>query len=302
VTAPGEWLNYNHLYYFWMVAREGTIARAAARLHLTHPTVSAQLKALEDALGERLFTRQGRRLVLTEVGRVVQRYAEEIFSLGGEMVDTVRGRPTGKPERLAIGVADAVPKLLVGMLVEPLRRAGTPVHLVCREDRPERLIAELASHVLDLVVTDAPLPPGAPIRAGTHLLGECGTTFFAPAGLDVPRHRFPRCLDGLPLVLPTWDTASRRDLESWFEAVGVRPRVVAEVEDSALLLTLGRAGWGAFPAPAAVAGAVRAPGKVRVLGTAADVRARFYAFTAERKIRNQAVAAIWDAARDRLFA
>ncbi len=302
MTPPLEWLNYHHLLYFWMVAREGTIAQAATKLRLTHPTISTQIKQLEDTLGEPLFVRQGRRLVLTEVGHVVQRYAEEIFSLGRELVDTVRGRPTGQPERLSIGVADAVPKLLTRMLLEPLRKGGAPVHLMLREDRSERLLADLAAHVVDVVVSDAPLPAGSGVRAWSHLLGECGTSFFAAASLDIARRGFPKNLDGAPVVLPTWESPLRRALEEWFEATGVRPRVVAEVEDSALLKTIGEAGWGIFAAPTPLAAHIRAQHEVALIGSTDDVRQRFYALTAERRIKNEAVAAIRETARTRLFA
>ncbi|MCE9572275.1 MAG: transcriptional activator NhaR [Deltaproteobacteria bacterium] len=302
MTQPLEWLNYHHLLYFWMVAREGTIAQAATKLHLTHPTISTQIKQLEDVLGERLFVRQGRRLVLTEVGHVVQRYAEEIFSLGRELVDTVRGRPTGQPERLSIGVADAVPKLLTRMLLEPLRRGGAAVHLILREDRPERLLADLAAHTVDVVVSDAPLPVGSGVKAYSHLLGECGTSFFAASSLDVARRGFPKNLDGAPMVLPTWESPLRRALEEWFARNDVHPKVVAEVEDSALLKTIGEAGWGVFAAPTALAPQIRGQYEVVLLGSTDDVRERFYAITAERRIKNQAVAAIRETARTRLFA
>lgn len=299
--SPLEWLNYQHLHYFWVVAREGTISRASQKLRLTHPTISTQIKVLEEALGEKLFERQGRGLVMTEVGHVVYRYAEEIFSLGSEMLDTVKGRPTGKPQRLVIGIADSVPKLLVQMLLEPLR-AGEPMHLVCREDRPERLLADLAAHVIDVVVSDCPLPAGTTVKAWCHLLGECGVTFFAPKALGINRRGFPNNLDGAPMVLPTWDSASRRALEEWFERLKIRPKVVAEIEDSALLKTLGHAGWGVFPAPSAVAASVRAQYDVAIVGATNDVCERFYAITTERRIKNPAVAAIQHTARVRLFA
>ena len=302
MSPPLEWLNYHHLHYFWMVAREGTIARASEKLRLTHPTISTQIKVLEDAMGEQLFARQGRRLVLTEVGQVVYRYAEEIFSLGREMLDTVKGRPTGKATRLVVGVADSVPKLLVGKLLEPLRRSVQPIHLVCREDRPERLLVELATHMVDVVVSDAQVPPGSGVKAWSHLLGECGVTFFAAAELGLSRRGFPQCLDGAPVVLPTWNTVSRQALEAWFERLKSRPKVVAEVEDSALLKTFGQAGWGAFPAPSALTGSVRAKYGVAAIGTTDDVRERFYAITTERRIKNPAVAAIQQAAQQRLFA
>lgn len=301
MTQPLEWLNYHHLHYFWMVAREGTIARAAEKLRLTHPTVSTQIKVLEDAIGEKLFERQGRRLVLTEVGHVVNRFAEEIFSLGREMLDTVKGRPTGKPPRLVIGVADSVPKLLVGRLLEPMRELAQPPHIICREDRPERLLAELAVHMIDVVVSGSPAPIGSGIKVWSHLLGECGVAFFAAPALGISRRSFPRCLDGAPMVLPTANAVSRRALEEWFDSLKLRPNVVAEVEDSALLKTLGQAGWGVFPAPSAIIDSVQEQYRVAAIGTTEEVRERFYAITAERKIKNPSVVAIQEGARERLF-
>ena len=301
MSTPMEWLNYHHLHYFWMVAREGTITRASEKLHLTHPTISTQIKVLEDAMGEKLFERQGRRLVLTEVGRVVYRYAEEIFSLGREMIDTVKGRPSGKPQRLIVGIADSVPKLLVGKLLDPLRRSGDPFHVVCREDRPERLIADLATHGIDVVVSDAPLPTGSGVKAWSHLLGECGVTFFAAASLGISRRGFPQNLDQAPMVLPAWDSVSRRGLEEWFERSKIRPRVVAEIEDSALLKTFGEAGWGVFPVVSALAADVRSHYGVAVVGATDEIRERFYAISTERRIKNPAVAAIQEAARLKLF-
>ncbi len=301
MSTPMEWLNYHHLHYFWMVAREGTIARASEKLHLTHPTISTQIKVLEDAMGEKLFERQGRRLVLTEVGRVVYRYAEEIFSLGREMIDTVKGRPTGKPQRLVVGVADSVPKLLVGKLLEPLRRSSDPIHVVCREDRPERLIVDLATHVIDVIVSDVPLPAGSGVKAWSHLLGECGVTFFAAAALGIGRRGFPQNLDCAPMVLPTWDSMSRRALEEWFERSKIRPKVVAEIEDSALLKTLGEAGWGVFPVPSALAADVRSHYNVAAVGSTDDIRERCYVISTERRIKNPAVVAIQEAARLKLY-
>jgi LysR family transcriptional activator of nhaA len=301
MTQPLEWLNYHHLHYFWMVAREGTIARAAERLRLTHPTVSTQIKVLEDAIGEKLFERHGRRLVLTEVGHVVNRYAEEIFSLGREMLDTVQGRPTGKPPRLVVGVADSVPKLLVGRLLEPMREPPHPTHVVCREGRPERLLAELATHEIDVVVSGSPAPAGSGIKVWSHLLGECGVSFFAAPALGMSRRGFPRSLDGAPIVLPTANAVLRQALEEWFDRLKLRPNVVAEVEDSALLKALGQAGWGVFAAPTALVDSVQEQYGVSVIGTTEEVRERFYAITAERKIKNPAVVAILGRAREQLF-
>jgi LysR family transcriptional activator of nhaA len=297
-----EWLNYHHLLYFWTVAREGSVTRASQQLRLAQPTVSGQLKALEDALGERLFERTGRRLVLTDVGRVVFRYADEIFSLGRELQDTLKGRPTGRPVRFTVGVADAVPKLVAYRLLLPALSLPEPVHVVCREDKPERLIAELAAHSLDLVISDGPLGAGAKVKAYSHLLGETPVGIFGADALAAAHRRgFPRSLEGAPLLLPTESSSLRRSLDQWLDAEGIRPRVVGEFEDSALLKTFGQAGLGLFPAPLAIEAEVRAQFGVKLVGRVDAVKERFYALSVERKLKHPAVLAISETARRKLF-
>lgn len=297
-----EWLNYHHLHYFWAVAREGGLVAAAKALHVSHPTLSAQIHALEDHLGEKLFTKVGRKLALTEMGRMVYRYAEEIFTLGREMVDTVHGRSTGKPLRLEVGVADVVPKLVVLRLLQPAMALAEPVRLVCREDSYEMLLADLALHALDLVIADAPVPPGSNIRAFNHLLGETQISFFARKDLARRYRRgFPRSLDGAPMLLPLEQLTLRRSLNQWFERNDIVPRVTAELEDSALLAVFGAEGVGIFPAPSAVEKEVIAQHRVGLVGRADSVRERYYAISVERKLRNPAVLAICDAARQDLF-
>ena len=297
------WLNYHHLLYFWVVAREGSIVRASKVLRLSHPTISAQIRTLESALGEQLFQRVGRRLVLTDVGRVTLRYADDIFATGRELLDTIRGRPTGHPVQLRVGVADVLPKLVVRRLLEPARHLGEPVRLVVRDDKPDRLFADLAQYQLDVVLADAPLGPGAAIRAYNHVLGEAEVGIFAAKRL-VPRlrRRFPRSLHGAPMILPTETATVRRALEEWFDREGIRPQVVAEFEDSALLKVFGEDGLGAFPAPVVVAAELRRQHGVSLVGRIRAVRERFWAITVERRIRNPAVAAICEKARSDLFA
>jgi LysR family transcriptional activator of nhaA len=297
-----EWLNYHHLLYFWMVVREGGVARASEQLRLAQPTISGQVRALEEALGEKLFTRSGRGLVPTEVGRLVYRYADEIFSLGRELMDTLKDRPTGRPLRLVVGVADAVSKLIAYRLIEPALRLPEGVHIVCREGKPDRLLAELSVHGVDLVLSDAPLSPSVRVRAFSHLLGECGVTFFATAAVARPlRRRFPRSLAGQAMLLPTDNTMLRRALDQWFEAEGIRPRVSGEFEDSALMKVFGEAGGGVFAAPSVIEEEVQRQYGVTVLGRTEAVRERFYAITVERKIKHPAVAAISEQARTKLF-
>jgi LysR family transcriptional regulator, transcriptional activator of nhaA len=294
-------LNYHHLRLFWVVAKEGGVSRASQQLRLAHPTVSAQIHALEEALGAPLFTRVGRRLVLTDVGRLVYRYADDIFALGRELVDAVNGKPTGRPVVLEVGICDALSKLVVRRLLEPALHLPEAVRMVCREDRHDRLLAELASHSLDVVLTDAALPPGSGVRAYHHILGECGVTFFATSELAGRHGRdFPSSLDGAPLLLPA-GSALRTALDEWFDAKGVRVRVTAEFEDSSLLETFGQDGVGIFPSPSVVENAVARLHNVAVVGRTDDVRERFYAISGERRIRNAAVAAICGSARDELF-
>ncbi|MBI4264819.1 MAG: transcriptional activator NhaR [Acidobacteria bacterium] len=298
-----EWLNYHHLLYFWMVAREGTVARASKQLGLAQPTISGQLRTLESSLNEKLFVRSGRHLVLTEMGQTIYRYADEIFSLGRELQATLKGRPANnRPVRLMVGIANFVPKLVVSRLLEPAMTLPEPVRLVCREGRPERLLAELAVHNLDVVVADTPVPPTVKIRAFSHLLGECGVTLFGTEAL-ARRYRkgFPRSLDGAPLLMPTDTSALRHSLDDWFHAEQIRPNVLGEFDDSTLLKAFGQAGWGLFPAPAAIAHDVIRQHNVVRLGQLDSVRARFYAISGERKLRHPALVAISAGARRDLF-
>ena len=297
------WLNYHHLLYFWTVAREGSITRAAGALHLTQPAISAQLRTLEQALGEKLFERRGRHLALTDTGRLVYRYAEEIFSIGRELQETLAGRPTGRPPRLVVGVVDSMPKLLIYRLLEQVVRGAEPVRLVLREGRMDPLLADLAIHAVDVVLSDAPVPPTVRIKAFSHLLGECGVTIFGtPALFEAHRRRFPVSLDGAPFLLPMEGTTLRRSLDSWFGELEIRPNMVAEIEDSAVLKVFGQAGVGLFAAPTAVEREVRRQYGVRVVGRVEAIRERFYAISAERRIRHPAVLAISTSARRELFA
>jgi LysR family transcriptional activator of nhaA len=298
-----EWLNYHHLLYFHTVAREGSVTRASKMLRLSQPTLSGQIRKLEDSLGEKLFARQGRGLVLTDTGRIVYRYADEIFSTGREMMDALRGRPTRRPARLLVGIADVMPKLVSHRLLEVALRLPEPVQLLVREGKTEDLLASLATQAFDLVLTDAPLGPQTRVRAFNHLLGECDVTFFAVPGLASRyRRRFPKSLDGAPMLLPTGNTVLRHSLEQWFDSIDVHPRLVAEIEDSALLKVFGQQGGGIFPAPTVVAGDVRRRYAVASVGQTDSVRERFYAISVERRIRHPAIAAILESARRRVFA
>lgn len=297
-----EWLNYHHLYYFWTVAREGSISKACDQLYVAQPTISAQIAALEKSLGDKLFTRTGRSLLLTDTGRLVYRYAEEIFSLGRELSDAVKGRPIGRPMRLVVGVADVLPKLVAYRLLEPAMRLTQPVQLICREGPPERLMAELSVYGLDLVLSDAPVGPQVKVRAFSHLLGESGISFFAEPKLAAAYRRgFPRSLHGAPFLLPSPHTSLRRSLDAWFEAQDVRPVVKAEFEDGALLKTFGQTGIGLFPASTVVENDVRRQYGVRLVGRTDAIREQFFAISVERRLRHPAVVALTEQARRHLF-
>ncbi len=299
-----EWLNYHHLLYFWVVAKEGSIARASQELRLAHPTISGQIHRLEEVLGEKLFERRGRRLVLTEAGRLAYRYSDEIFSLGREFMDTLKGRASGRPLRLVVGVADVLSPSLVRRFLEPAFRLDPSVQVVCRADKSvAEFLAELALHRVDVLIADGPAAAGSPVRAFNHFLGECGTSFFASPKLGGSvRRKFPRSLDGAPFLLPGAPSMVRRALEQWFDAESIRPRIVAECDDSALAKDLGKEGMGVFAAPTIVEAEVRQQYRVRVVGRSPDVRQQFYAISVERKIKHPAVMAICQAARQEIFA
>ena len=295
-------LNYKHLEYFWAVAREGSVTRAAESLFVSQPAISSQIRKLENQLGEKLFEKSGRALELTAMGRVVFGYADEIFSLGRELTQTIRGQPTERPLRLAVGVAQALPKLAAYQLVAPVLEMDRPVRLVFREDQPDRLFSELALHSLDLVLTDSPLPESINIKAYNHPLGECGVSFMGTPGLAKRfRNGFPDSLDEAPLLLPTSNTMLRRALDRWFEEKGIRPLTVAEIEDSAVLKVFGQEGAGLFAVPTVVEERVRDQYGVELVGREDSVRERFYGISAERRIKHPAVVAITEAARQHLF-
>ena len=297
-----EWLNYHHLLYFWVVAREGSVAKASEELRLAQPTISGQIRALETSLGEKLFQRAGRGLVLTEFGRMVYQQANEIFTLGRELMETVNGRPTGRPLRFAVGVADVVPKLVAYRLLEPALRLPEPIRIVCREDKPDPLLADLATHKLDIVLSDAPVSPTVKVRAFNHLLGECGVAVYGtPELARAHRRRFPASLDGAPVLLPSDGTALRRSLDAWFAARELRPAVVGEFDDAALSKAFAQAGAGLVAVPEIIGEAVTRQYGLRRIGALDDVRERFYAISVDRKLKHPAVVAISEAARETVF-
>jgi len=298
-----EFLNFHHLRYFWVVAREGGLTKAAAKLHVSQPTISAQIQALEGVLGEKLFRRSGRNLRLTDVGQHVLSYAEEIFSIGQDLVSSVKQRPTSRPLRLHLGVADALPKLVTYRIIEPIFSLEQPVQVSCWETKLSDMLVELAAYRLDIVLADEPASSGVNARIFNHLLGECGVTFCAEATLARKLRRgFPKSLNGAPALLPMANTGLRRSIEKWFHANGIRPRLVGEFEDPALLHVFAFHGLGFIPVATLVAKEAATRFGFGVVGRTDACRQRFYAITPERKLTHPVVTAITSDARSRLFA
>lgn len=292
-------INYKHLHYFLLVAKEGSIARASERLHVTPQTISGQLSLLEEQMSQKLFNRVGRKLELTETGRLVLSYAEEIFSLGGELEEAVRNLPADRPMVFKVGVTDVVPKSIAHRLLTPALQLPEPLRIVCKEGPIDSLLTELALHRVDLVIADAPMPSGIYVTGFNHHLGECGITFFASRQLaDKLDDSFPQCLSGMPMLLPGETTVVRNRLLNWFDQQRIHPLVVGEFDDSALMKVFGRAGTGIFIAPTPIASEIADQYEVVPIGEAEGVKDNFYAISVERRISHPAVAAITEAARE----
>jgi LysR family transcriptional regulator, transcriptional activator of nhaA len=292
-----EWLNYHHLFYFWVVARTGSIARASEELRLSQPTISNQLKTLEASLGHPLLERRGRGLVLTDVGRTVQRYADDIFRTGRELQQALRGMPVRDRVPFAVGVADVIPKLVAERLLRPAVAAVKDLRLVCREGPLPDLLGALALHELDLVLSDRPAPESVRVRSFGHQLAECGVVLLAAPRLAHLRRGFPGSLEGAPVLLPSTGTVLRRALDGWFAERGVSPVVAGEFDDLALLKAFGARGMGVFPAPAMVEQEVCEQYGVAPVGRVDEVRERFFALTVERRLRHPAAAALAEGGR-----
>jgi len=296
-------LNFKHLHYFFTVAKAGAVNRAAERLHLAPQTLSGQLTQFEARLGIALFRRAGRRLELTETGRVVLSYAEELFQVSAELEEILRGGTDERVFPFRVGVADVVPKSIAHRLLAPALALPEPLRLVCREDRLDRLLAELAIHRLDMVLSDRPMPPGMDVKGYSHPLGECSVAFFATPDLAVRlTGGFPDRLNGAPLLIPGEDSALRAPLTRWLERQGLRPRIVGEFDDSALMKAFGKAGAGIFPAPAATGQETEGQYGVIRLGETSELRERFFAISVERRLTHPAVRAVSEGARAGLFA
>lgn len=295
-------LNLKHLRYFWSVATHGSIARASEVLYLTPQTISGQLRDLEKQVGSKLFRRDGRQLVLTETGRMVFSYADEMFRLGLELQDVLAGRTPGSSITVKVGVAMVVPKLLAYRVLAPVLEMPEPIRLICHEAPLVDLLADLSVHKLDAVLADSPINPALNIRAYNHPLGESGITFFgAPQQAEALKAGFPDALNGVDLLMPSGGSHLRRSLETWFERHAIEPVVVAEFEDRALMKAFGEGGAGVFMTPTAVEQDVLDKYGVAVIGRTEEIKERFYVISAERRIKHPAVTAITESARTGLF-
>ncbi len=297
-----DFLNYHHLRYFWAVAKEGGLTKAALKLRISQPTICAQVQALERALGEKLLRRSGRHLALTETGRQVFSYAEEIFSLGEDLLNSVKARPTARPLRVQVGIVDSLPKLVSYDIIKPVFHLPQAIQVACYEAKAMDLLAQLAAYRLDIVLADEPAPGSANLKAFNHFLGECGISFCAEARLAARLRRgFPRSLHEAPVLLPGAESALRRSLEKWFQDNNVRPRLVAEFDDAALMKVAAADGYGFFPLPSVVASEAIARYGVRLVGTTQSCTQRFYVISAERRLTHPAVVTITARAQESLF-
>jgi LysR family transcriptional activator of nhaA len=297
-----DWLNYHHLLYFWTVGREGTVARASKKLLLAQSTISGQIRALEKSLNTKLFERVGRNLVLTDSGKVVYRYADEIFSLGRDLQATLEGHPDGRMTRLEVGVSDVLPRWIVYLLLQPALELTEQIQLICHDDKTERLLSRLALNELDVVLTDIPAGPLVKIRAYNHLLGDCGVSFLASKKLASKYRRgFPTSLDQAPCLLPLEGTALRRSLDEWFSKLGIRPVIRYEVGDRDLFEVFAEVGAGIFATPTILEQRLRQQFDIQVVGRVEAVREKYYAISTERKLKHPGVIAISEAARQQLF-
>lgn len=293
-----DWLNYHHLRYFWTAAKEGSLARAAAKLHVSQPSISEQIRDLEVALGEKLFRREGRNNVMTDSGQIVFGYAEQIFALGREMTNAVKQGPSAKTLRLYVGVTDSLPKLVTNEILKPVFSMSQTIHVICREGKMEDLLAQLAAHRLDIVLSDEPASSSTNFKTFNHMLGETGTVFCAEKKLAAKLKRgFPKSLNGAPALLPAENSMLRRALETWFRENQIEPRVVGEFEDLALLKIMAAEGRGFIAVPAVAFGDAVAQYGYQSVGQAQKCRVQFHAITAERRIEHPAVRLITSKAR-----
>lgn len=291
-------INFKHLHYFWMVAKQGSITKASEHLHITPQTISGQISLLEEQLGKDLFSKVGRNLALTDTGHMVLSYADEIFSLGSELEQSVRIASTDRTQLLRVGIADSIPKSIAYRLLAPAMALEDPVRLVCKENSVEDLLGELALHKLDLIIADGPIPPHLGVRGFNHFLGECGTSFMAaPKLIEQGEADFPKSLIGAPFLIPSDQSLIQIQLLQWLEKHHIHPKIMGEFDDRALMKTFGQAGAGVFIVPSAIASEVAKQFQVEIIGSSEEIREQFFAIATEQRLSNPAIVAITDAAK-----
>ena len=301
-------LNFKHLRYFWMVAKTGSLARAAEQLHLTPQSISGQLAELEIAMAAKLLKRVGRGVELTEVGRRILNYADEIFTTADDLMAELAEPNKRTAMEFRIGIVDSVGKTVAFQVLEPLLLLEDPIHLVCREGRLAGLLAELAVHKLDLIIADRAMPSKLNVRGYSHLLGESALSFFASRALSKrlqgsdESKGFPELLDRAPMLFPGEDFAIRIRLKQWLESQRLRPVIVGEFDDSALMKEFGQAGAGVFTAPTAMAKRICQRYQVLELGRASTIITQVFAITTERRVKHPALLAIEKAAKSTMVA
>lgn len=292
-------INFKHLHYFWVVAKQGGIGKASEKLHITPQTISGQIQLLEEQFDKALFVKVGRNLKLTDTGRMVLSYADEIFSLGSELEQSVRTASTDRTQLLRVGIADSIPKSIAYRLLAPAMTLEDPVRLVCKENSLEDLLGALALHKLDLIIADGQIPTQLGVRGFNHFLGECGTSFMAsPTLVDTFQTTFPECLAGAPFLIPSDQSLIQIQLLQWLEKHNIHPKITGEFDDRALMKTFGQAGVGVFIVPSAIAEEVAEQFKVEIIGNTEEIREQFYAISTDQRLSNPAIIAINDAAKD----
>jgi len=295
-------MNYKHLHYFWMVAHEGSIVKASEKLHVTPQTISGQLSLLEERIGNALFDKVGRGLQLTETGRLVLRYADDIFELGRELNDVLRGAPSVGPSEFIVGAASALPKTIVYKIIEPAMHLPHDISLTSREGPVDTMLADLAIHKVDMVLSDTPVTSAVSVKAYNHLLGESSLCCFAaPRLAKIYAKNFPQSLNNAPILLPTAQYAVRQLIDGWLEQHDIHPVIAGQFDDSALMKSFGQTGTGVFFMSSTIKDEICANFKVKVIGEIDEMKQKYYAISAERKVRHPAVAAICDTARSSLF-
>lgn len=291
-------INFKHLHYFWMAAKQGSITKASEHLHITPQTISGQICLLEEQLGKDLFNKVGRNLELTDTGRMVLSYADEIFALGSELEQSVRIASTDRTQLLRVGIADSIPKSIAYRLLAPAMELEDPIRLVCKENSLEDLLGELALHKLDLIIADGPIPPHLGVRGFNHFLGECGTSFMAAPNLIKKGHiDFPKNLIGTPFLIPSDQSLIQIQLLQWLEKHHIHPKIMGEFDDRALMKTFGQGGAGVFIVPSAIANEVAKQFQVELIGNTEEIREQFFAIATEQRLSNPALVAITDAAK-----